>query len=263
MERIDKFKAFSVKKADAQRDIALINRYSLRELAPEEVYCFSVVLCDNEVDRDCERITEKALGKLAALFVGKTGIMDHRWTAENQIARLYRVEVEDTAEKNQLGLPLKRLRGSAYMMKNEENKPMIDAIDGGILKEVSVGFACGGVRCSCCGKPLKRNWDTWKMQCETGHIQGESYDGKLCCGELDDPKDAYEFSFVAVPAQRGAGVTKAFEDISGAFDILMESDLRQHGRKIEALMPRLRRALAEEKELAQRAEIAKQAQKYR
>lgn len=263
MERIDKFKAFSVKKADAAADIGLINRYSVRELRPEDVYCFSVVLCDNEVDRDCERITEKALQKLAALFVGKTGIMDHDWSAENQIARLYRVEVEDTTEKNALGLPLKRLRGSAYMMKNEENKATIDAIDGGILKEVSVGFACGPALCSCCGKPLKRNWETWKHQCETGHIKGETYDGKLCCGELDDPKDGYEFSFVAVPAQRDAGVTKSEEDVSGAFELLMECDLRKHARKIEQLMPRFRRALAEEKELTQRAEIAKMAQKYR
>ena len=263
MERIDKFKAFSVKKADPAADIALINRYSVRELQPEEVYCFSVVLCDNEVDRDFERITEKALQKLAALFVGKTGIMDHRWTAENQIARLYRAEVEETSEKNQLGKPLKRLRGSAYMIKNEENKATIDAIDGGILKEVSVGFACGAVLCSCCGKPLKRNRDTWQLQCENGHSKGQTYDGKLCCGELDEPSDAYEFSFVAVPAQRGAGVTKSHEDISGAFDILMESDLRQHGRKIEALMPRLRKALAEEAELEQRAQIAKAAQRYR
>ena len=36
----------------------------------------------------------------------------------------------------------------------------------------------------------------------------EAYGGKLCCGELSDPYDAYEWSFVAVPAQKNAGVTK-------------------------------------------------------
>lgn len=42
-----------------------------------------------------------------------------------------------------------------------------------------------------------------------GHHKGESYDGVICCAILKDPVDAYEFSFVAVPAQRDAGVLKA------------------------------------------------------
>ena len=34
------------------------------------------------------------------------------------------------------------------------------------------------------------------------------YDGQLCCAILKEPMDAYEFSFVAVPAQPNAGVLK-------------------------------------------------------
>ncbi len=30
--------------------------------------------------------------------------------------------------------------------------------------------------------------------------EGKTYDGRLCCTVLDDPYDAYEWSFVAVPA---------------------------------------------------------------
>lgn len=43
------------------------------------------------------------------------------------------------------------------------------------------------------------------------HRKGETYGGKLCCGELTEPYDAYEWSFVAVPAQRQAGVTKTYK----------------------------------------------------
>ena len=43
------------------------------------------------------------------------------------------------------------------------------------------------------------------------HVKGESYSGKICCGEMTKPYDAYEWSFVAVPAQRSAGVIKAYE----------------------------------------------------
>ena len=41
-------------------------------------------------------------------------------------------------------------------------------------------------------------------------MPGQRYDGKLCFTELQGAEDAYEWSFVAVPAQRGAGVLKTF-----------------------------------------------------
>ena len=46
------------------------------------------------------------------------------------------------------------------------------------------------------------------------HRKGEVYDGKLCWWELEEAVDAYEWSFVAVPAQRDAGVIKGFRDLS-------------------------------------------------
>ena len=42
-----------------------------------------------------------------------------------------------------------------------------------------------------------------------GHVKGEVYEGQTCAVILKEPVDAYEFSFVAVPAQREAGVMKA------------------------------------------------------
>ena len=56
--------------------------------------------------------------------------------------------------------------------------------------------------CSIGGKDMKTH------SCQ--HIKGRKYKGKLCYGILENPTDAYEWSFVAVPAQRNAGVTKAF-----------------------------------------------------
>ena len=38
-------------------ELELINRFTRRNLAKNEVYAFSVVLCDNDVDRDGERFT--------------------------------------------------------------------------------------------------------------------------------------------------------------------------------------------------------------
>lgn len=43
------------------------------------------------------------------------------------------------------------------------------------------------------------------------HIKGETYGNKLCHCILSDVRDAYEWSFVAIPAQVNAGVTKGYE----------------------------------------------------
>lgn len=214
MNRVEKNYSSTAKKADAKKDIDLINRFSLVELKPDDVYCFSVILCDNEVDRDMERFTDTTLEQLAKLFVGKTGIMDHQWSAKYQVARLYRVEVETPGGMNRLGRPLRRLRGSAYMCRNETTAPIISLVDAGIMKEVSVGVSIENCNCSVCGSPLMLDMDTFKYRCANGHVKGEkTANGELCVGNLENPKDAYEFSFVAVPAQPGAGVTKAAKKV--------------------------------------------------
>ena len=39
-----------------QEELQAINRYAKAELTEDQVYTFSVRLCDNEVDRDMERL---------------------------------------------------------------------------------------------------------------------------------------------------------------------------------------------------------------
>ena len=63
--------------APAPADLEAIGAFTRRAFAPEELYVFSVVLCNNDVDRDHEKFTRRALEELGALFVGKTGIFDH------------------------------------------------------------------------------------------------------------------------------------------------------------------------------------------
>ena len=75
-------------------ELELINRFTRRNLAKNEVYAFSVVLCDNDVDRDGERFTTDSLYELEKLFVGKTGIIDHNPSAKNQTARIFSCKVE-------------------------------------------------------------------------------------------------------------------------------------------------------------------------
>lgn len=183
-------------------ELRLINRWSRKELTAGEVYAFGVRLCDNEVDRDGERFTEETLEELAELFVGKSGVFDHQWSAKGQAARIYRTEVvQEEGCVTALGDRACYLKGYAYMLRTESNRDLIAEIEGGIKKEVSVGCAVRERRCSVCGGEPEL----------CGHVNGQHYDGKLCCAELVGASDAYEWSFVAVPAQRKAGVVKGLE----------------------------------------------------
>lgn len=180
-------------------ELDLINQYSRRPLTEDEVYTFSVVLCDNEIDRDNEAFTEQALHTLAEMFVGKTGIFDHNPSSKNQTARIFAAAAEPTGELTSYGAAKIRLKARAYMVRSEKRQDMMKEIDAGILKEVSVGCRVGKKVCSICGAE-------YDGLC--GHEPGKSYDGKICFVQLSEPLDAYEWSFVAVPAQPGAGVVK-------------------------------------------------------
>jgi len=182
-------------------DMALINALARKELKAEEVYTFSVRLCDNEVDRDGERFAPRTLEELAGLFAGKSGIFDHQWSARGQAARIYRTEVVREPERlTRAGDGYCWLKGYAYMLRTDGNRDLIAEIEGGIKKEVSVGCAVERSVCSICGRS--------PMDGSCGHKRGETYDGKLCFASLEGARDAYEFSFVAVPAQPAAGIVK-------------------------------------------------------
>ena len=180
-------------------DLAAINTLARAELTQERIYTFAVWLCDNEVDRDYERFPRASLEVLAKLFVGKSGIFDHQWSAKGQAARLYKTEVlEDPGQTTSAGDPACWLKGYAYMVRTEANQDLIAEIEGGIKKEVSVSCAMNRSTCSICGS----------IAGSCGHRRGQTYDGRLCFFNLEEPVDAYEWSFVAVPAQRKAGVVK-------------------------------------------------------
>ena len=169
-----------------------INALAKARLNGEQVYVFSLRLCDDQVDRDGERFDTAALPALAKLFIGKTGVVDHKWSSDAQVARIFETQV---VKENGVSY----IKAWAYIRRGGSADEVIADIEAGIKKEVSVGCAMGRSVCSVCGSDYG----------SCGHQKGEYYDGMLCCVILKEPMDAYEFSFVAVPAQREAGVLKA------------------------------------------------------
>lgn len=189
---------------DYDEALSLINKLSRKELKKDEVYIFNVTLCDNEIDRDFEVFSEKSLEELSVLFNGKTGISDHSMRSSDQTARIFKTYTEKTpGRKTSYGDEYIALKAQAYMVKTKKNEDLIKEIDAGIKKEVSIGCAAAEHICSVCGE------NTMKKRCN--HIKGKTYGDKTCFHFLAGITDAYEWSFVAVPAQREAGVTKAYK----------------------------------------------------
>lgn len=189
-------------------ELALINQHTLRELTADEVFAFKITACDNEIDRDGEAFTLATLQGLAQLYIGKT-VLDsgHTWRAENQCARTYTAKVIKEAGKlTSYGEPYARLEVRSYIPRLESTKELIQLIETGIRKEVSVGCAARKSICSICGLPY------WSRECE--HRIGQVYNNNAKCFiKLEEAAAAYEISFVAVPAQAAAGVTKGADSV--------------------------------------------------
>lgn len=182
----------------SEKDLELIGKYSLRPLKKEEVFIFSVILCDNEIDRDFERFSEQSLKSLEGLFVGKTGILNHSMKSDDQNARTYKTALlRDSVKKTTDGRDYVCLKAWCYTVRSDKNSSLISDIESGIKKEVSVSCNSGEKVCSICGKD------------RCSHIPGARYGERLCFKTIENVTDAYEWSFVAVPAQRNAGVTKS------------------------------------------------------
>ena len=140
------------------------------------------------------------------LFIGKTVIKDHAHSADNQVARIYATELVPSTKTTKFGEVYTQLVAHCYMVRTASNADLITEIKAGIKKEGSVGCAVSSAICSICGTDNAKNY------CR--HWPGKSYEkeggAETCTFTLAGARDAYEFSLVAVPAQKAAGVSKSY-----------------------------------------------------
>ena len=218
----------------SSNDLDKINLYALEPLTSDDVFTFKLAMSNNKIDRDFERMGIEALTQLVELFKGRTIINDHSRSTKNQCGRIYECELRTTDEILENGEYFTELIAHCYMLNTDTNQDLIKEIKGGIKKEVSIGFQIGSAVCSICGK------DNMKESCS--HWWGKEYDGKQCYFTFSDVKDAYEVSFVAVPAVPGAGTTKEFKEAKEK--AMNESKLSAEKERQEQMM-RIRLRLLE------------------
>lgn len=193
-------------------DLKKINKYTLSPVSAEDVFIFKATMADNEQDdRNDMPFNLKALQDLKKLYPGKTMLKDHSRRADNQIARIYDTElVQDAGKQTELGELHTELVAKIYMIKTDSNKDLIAEIMGGIKKEVSTSCVPEKMICSICGtdnmKDYCRHWPGNEYTVEDGTAKGKK---RRCKMLLSGAKEAYELSFVAVPAQPRAGTHKS------------------------------------------------------
>ena len=148
----------------------------------EEDFTFTIKLCDNRIDKDFERFSSDCLEQMIEMFVGK-----HGYVGENQVAKIVSVQaVESGDNQASSGERYTWLEAKATIPRIKENEKLIEQIEQGEKKDVSIGCSVKTRTCSICG-------DT---DGKCGHIPGREYDGKLCYMTLDDPQEVYEWAFV-------------------------------------------------------------------
>ena len=188
----------------SDKDLELINKHTLVPLTKDDVYTFKVQICDNDVDRVGDKMTDSFLEQVAEHITGVTGLKDHDWNVENQLARLYDAEVvTDDTNMTVLGEPRKYVLGKAYTL--SKNEDLIDNINAGLLKETSISFNSNNDTCSICGAPMVKD-ENDIGHCSNRHTAGHYYDNNLCYNKLNELEDILEWSLVAVPCQRKAGI---------------------------------------------------------
>jgi hypothetical protein len=192
-------------------DLKKINKYTLSPVTADDVFIFKATMADNEQDdRNYAPFNLKALQDLKKLYPGKTMLKDHSRRADNQIARIYDTELVQNANKTtELGELHTELEAKIYMIKTESNKDLIAEIKGGIKKEVSTSCKPEKMICNICNtdnmSKYCRHWPGVEYTIEDGSAKGSK---KRCKMLLHGAKEAYELSFVAVPAQPRAGAHK-------------------------------------------------------
>ena len=206
------YKAASVQPLEVtDEDLKQINKYTLRPVTAENVFIFKATIADNEQDdRNYMPFDLKALQALKKLYPGKTMIKDHYRSADGQIARIYDTELIQGTKQTELGELHTELVAKIYMIRTESNKDLIAEIEGGIKKEVSTSCTPEKMVCTICNtdnmKKYCRHWPGVEYTVEDGTAEGTR---KRCKMLLSGAKDAYELSFVAVPAQPRAGTHKS------------------------------------------------------
>lgn len=180
--------------------LAKINGFALKDLTAEEIYVRKFLFCHSAIDRDNERFPEPLLDDFVTTFPGKSFLFAHDRDEYLPLGLFFDASAEMMTPEQFKGLtgedPLlpegstsvKIVWAWAYMLR-EHRKEIIDNIDAGVYRHVSIGFAAADIR------PVKKD-----------------INGPTLFWEYVGPGETREGSLVWLGAQPGATAQKTMKD---------------------------------------------------
>lgn len=119
----------------------LLKRYLKDYEIGGRTFVFDIILCDNDINKDNEKFSIKALFQMEKLFIGKTGFCGFDYQGKNILGRIFNCKVECDFDRSTTdGEPYCYLKATAFIKIDTPAKDDIaSAIRKGYYKEVNVG----------------------------------------------------------------------------------------------------------------------------
>lgn len=163
---------------------SLVNQYALKELAPDAFAAFRLDLCNDQVDKHFSRFPVSELENIARLTPGRPLMVMHDLYGSLPKGTFFRAEVVKKGK-------VSSVRADVYLLRTDENEEFIAQIEGGVYREISIGFRCMTRTCSICGLDI--------LACE--HMPGKKYGKQVCHYVMEGVGEVIEGSVVAAGSQ--------------------------------------------------------------
>ena len=190
--------------------------HSLVNMKKEDLIVIPIRAADMEVDRGGEHFTKDALESFVPLYKGKALLLDHNWTTDHEIGRIFDAKVVNDS-----------LMVKAYIPMNVHNNKLINNILAGVHGRASVGFSMDirNVTCDSCQQAVSRKGPPTQGPLESsGYMDSMTsiFDEDNCPhkpGAMDEygnkttvtlhkVADVMELSLVPVPMQTKSGTSR-------------------------------------------------------
>jgi len=187
----------SVSDADADL-VADVNKFTLRQLDRDEFAVFTMDLCNNRVDAHYSRFPVNELESINKMVPGRPFMERHDTKGTLPRGTFFRSRLHEDPDRDYVSV-----RPDVYILHTEDNRGLIDNIEGGVYRATSIGFSFMHPECSICHKDIRT--------CD--HVPGRTYGEESCHYVMHDVVSVLEGS-VVFSASQGTGFVAGRDDAS-------------------------------------------------
>jgi hypothetical protein len=176
------------------KSLGLVRQHSGKpDMQPDKFQVRSMWLCNSARDHEFSRFSLGALLEVAELLPGKPVLTGHNYRTlpEGRFFNAQRVYRDLGQQKDDSYW----VRGDFYVPTTPRGNELVDYIDAGVYREVSLGWSCLRATCSLCGNDIND-----RNMC--GHVPGEVYEAGICDYEFGGITKVLEGSLVFAGGQK-------------------------------------------------------------